>query len=191
MKALPTPLFIPAIILLVSIVNTVAQRETLISDYEGRFKEKTNSVPTNSDQVCGADYSHDYEHIVFIDPTKRNSTDCNPQQFSSQSTMTCSDLNTALYFHADSTAYVLASGANVTHYLKQDTGDSLTFFSGLSNVGFFGHSGTELARIECLDNAGLAFWNTNQVKLQNIYSSRTVEPCARAQVRILPSQTFT
>lgn len=154
------------------VTSDVAHWENVISDYEGRFGEETNGVPTNSDQVCATNYSQEYRHVVYVDPAKRDSiTDCDHQHFTTQPSVTCSDFSVALSLHANSTAYVLASGANITHHLKQDTGDSSTFFEGLQKVGFFGNSSDFVARIECHDNAGLAFWNTDQVTMQNVQFS--------------------
>lgn len=150
-----------------------AQKERITGDCRarGHFKEETNSVPPNLDQVCDDDYFRHYDHIVYVDPTKTGTkSDCDSQVFAAQPHVTCHDINTALQLHANSTAYVFSSGTNVTHYLKGDTaGDTTSFFSGLSNVGFFGSgNSSEPARIQCLDNAGLAFWNVDEVRVHNV-----------------------
>ena len=121
---------------------------------------KENAILPNEE--CDVDNLSDYEHVINIDPATSDDSSCNSQLFASQRHMTCPDVDTALKFHADSTAYVFASGANITHYLKQD---SMTSFKSQSKVGFFSSNVSELASVECLDDAGLAFTNVNSVKI--------------------------
>ena len=134
----------------------------LMSHVEGfDFKRGSNAI-------CDVGDLNDYDHIINIDPTTSDDSNCNSQLFDGQRHMTCPDVNMALKFHADSTAYVFASGANITHYLKQD---SMTSFKSQSKVGFFSSNVSELASVKCLDNAGLAFTNVNSVKIHRVVFS--------------------
>ena len=121
-----------------------------------------------SNAVCDVGDLNDYDHIINIDPTTSDDSNCNSQLFDRQRHMTCPDVNMALKFHADSTAYVFASGANITHYLKQD---SMTSFKSQSKVGFFSSDISQLASVECLDNAGFAFTNVNSIKIHRVVFS--------------------
>ena len=154
MKTMNPAMLISALSVILSLVSLVENRA-----YE------TN---TKSNDMCDVDYLNDYKHVINIDPTTSGNSSCNSQLFDRQRHMICPDVNTALKFHADSTAYVFASGANITHYLKQD---SMTFFKSQSKVGFFSSNVSELASIECLDDAGLAFTNVNSVKIHCVVFS--------------------
>ena len=124
---------------------------------------------TKSEEICDVDLN-EYEHVINIDQATSDNFGCNSQLFENQRHMTCPNINAALKFHADSTAYVFASGANITHYLKQEQ-DPNTSFKSLSKVGFFSSNVSELASVECLDDAGLAFTNVNSVKIDRVVFS--------------------
>ena len=161
MKTMNLAVLISALSIILPMVSLVES----FDDNRAYFKRETN---TKSDKICDVD---DYKHVINIDPTTSRNSSCNSQLFASQRHMTCPDVNTALKFHADSTAYVFASGANITHYLKQDPNNSVTSFKSQSKVGFFSSNVSELASIECLDNAGLAFTNVNSVKIHRVVFS--------------------
>ncbi len=86
-------------------------------DYKTCFKEEMASRSPTYNEDCSSDYYQEYDYSIFINPGYNN-TDCNLQQLEKNTTMVCSDINTALKFHRNSTAYVLASDANITHSLK-------------------------------------------------------------------------
>ena len=169
MKTIGLAMLVGSSLLVISIVKHVegftvsSGRNT--DDYGTDFERESN---TKSYEMCDVDDLNDYDHVINIDPTTSGNSSCNSQLFASQRHMTCPDVNTALKFHADSTAYVFASGANITHYLKQD---SMTSFKSQSKVGFFSSNVSELASVECLDDAGLAFSNVNSVKIHRIVFS--------------------
>ena len=133
---------------------------------EGEAREKFKSEGTllDTDDVCDFDYHHQYKYTVYVDPSAATK-DCDPPR--DQEDVTCPDINTALdmQFHGDSTAFVLSSGPNVTHTLKPS---SKNFLRNLSGVGFFGESSSNLAHVVCEDGAGLAFWNVDGIRLQNV-----------------------
>ena len=149
--------------------------------------KETEGREVDADKACVVDYLRDYNHTVFVDPTTEDSnnnsssgsvSDCNAECFHEQRSVTCPNINAALQLHDNSTAYVLASGDNIVHYLKQDTGDSATFFRDLVRIGFFGkksdNTGTTTApaaRVECLDASGLAFWNSDDIRIHNVHFS--------------------
>ena len=156
-----------SVLLVISIVNHVSRGGNIV-DYETYFEGEINMKAI---EICDEDDLNDYNHVINIDPTKFGNSNCTPKLFASQRHMTCPDVNTALKFHADSTAYVFASGANITHYLKSDLNNSITSFKSQSKVGFFSSNDSELASIECLDNAGLAFTNVNSVRIHRVVFS--------------------
>ena len=133
---------------------------------------KLPHASSNYDEVCvSIDYYQEYKmkNIVKIDPTLSNgSSDCYPVSHSlTGSTVTnCSDINAALTFHKNSTAFILASGPNITHYLQEDFNN--TFFEELSEIAFIGDNASDNAQVECLPGAGLGFWNVDQIQIQNI-----------------------
>ena len=153
--------------LLISVL-LVMSIENLVESFDGNgtYFKRVSSIKSN--KTCAVNDLNDYDHIININPIRAGNSSCNSQLFASQRHITCPDVNTALKFHADSTAYVFASGANVTHYLKQD---SMTSFKSQSKVGFFSSNVSELASIECLDGAGLAFTNVNSVKIHHVVFS--------------------
>ena len=118
-----------------------------------------------STNVCVVDYHQEYDYVIRIDPTTKSNGDgdCNPKDFSTE--MDCPDINTAFKFHRNSTAYVFATGSDITHYLKED---SNTFFTEVSDIAFIGNSTTDSAQIECSLGAGLGFWNADRIRIQNI-----------------------
>ena len=138
--------------------------ESLQTDYDESFKE---DKPPNYDEVCSStDFHWGYNYVIRIDPTTKSNGDgdCNPKEFSEE--MDCPDINTAFKFHRNSTAYVFATGSDITHYLKEES--NATFFEELSDVAFIGNSTTDSAQIECLSGAGLGFWNADRIRIQNI-----------------------
>lgn len=153
--------------------NHSAMAQVYTDRNKNHFTEDMKDMPPNVEEVCHGDYEHKYEHVIYIDSSRRQDSydDCNPWQFLKQASITCPDMNAALHFHANSVAYVLRSGGNITHYLKQDVSNSVTFFEDLSDVGFFGSNDSEPAHVECLPEAGLAFWNVNNVRIQSVVLS--------------------
>ena len=78
-------------LLVISIVNHVK------GDFGGEINRKAI-------EICDEDDLNYYAHIINIDPTTSGNSNCTPKLFASQRHMTCPDINTALKFHAVSTA---------------------------------------------------------------------------------------
>ena len=138
--------------------------ESFQTGYDKSFEE---DKPSNYDEVCSStDFHQEYNYIIRIDPTTKSNGDgdCNPKEFSTE--MDCPDINTAFKFHRNSTAYVFATGSNIIHYLKEDS--NATFFTEVSDIAFIGNSTNDSAQIECSSGAGLGFWNTDRIRIQNI-----------------------
>ncbi len=67
------------------------------------FEEEMASRSPTYNEDCASDYYQEYDYSIFINPGYNN-TDCNLQQLEKNTTMVCSDINTALTFHRNSTA---------------------------------------------------------------------------------------
>ena len=133
----------------------------------GHDKSFEEDKPSNYDEVCSStDFHQEYNYVIRIDPTTKSNGDgnCNPKELNTE--MDCPDINTAFKFHRNSTAYVFATGSDITHYLKEDS--NATFFTEVSDIAFIGNSTTDSAQIECSSGAGLGFWNTDRIRIQNI-----------------------
>ena len=105
----------------------------------------------------------EYEHKIFVEPNNPNSSD-SESCYTSGKQHPCADINFALAFphRTQSTTFILSPTA--THYLGNNA--TTTVFNDASLVTFSGDNGT--AVVECMDGAGLAFENSEQIKFDSV-----------------------
>lgn len=113
---------------------------------------------------------NNYEHVVLINAENKmeSKLTCERKQSQNYSDLTlCPDVNSAFKLpRANSTAFIFASGNNVTHVLKSDT-DS-TVFNNMNQIAFCSSNSMETVSIVCEDGAGIAFSNVDDISIAQL-----------------------
>ena len=160
--------FLLALTLISLRCDVLAKTETTSHQEESRTSASFENLSPELDNVCEDSSPLQYDYTILVDPSlPKSKLNCDQKAAASERVITCPNISMALagHFHRDSTVFLLASGPNVTHILKQNTE---TFFRELSDIGFFAYNSTEQASIECEKGAGLAFWNVDRIWLQSV-----------------------
>lgn len=79
-----------------------------------------------------------------------SSSECKkePSEDQSSDLIVCQDVNSAFNLqHRNSTAYIFASGKEVTHFLKPE--NTSKFFDHVSDVAFYSNKSKESASVVC------------------------------------------
>ena len=129
--------FLLALTLISLRCDVLAKTETTSHQEESRTSASFENLSPELDNVCEDSSPLQYDYTILVDPSlPKSKLNCDQKAAASERVITCPNINMALagHFHRDSTVFLLASGPNVTHILKQNTE---TFFRKLSDIGFF------------------------------------------------------